>query len=53
MSCVQDGEMWAGLVIMRDRDKVSLGKGEEDGCNMACTGISRDTECSVGAGWLH
>lgn len=34
---------------MRDRDKVSAGEGDVDGCSMACTGLSRDTECSLGA----
>lgn len=27
MSGVQEGEMWAGWVIVRDTDKVSVGKG--------------------------
>lgn len=52
-SSVQKGEMWAGWVIMRDRNEVSFGKGDEDGCNMACTGMSRDLECSLGARLLQ
>lgn len=39
--------------IMRARDQVSIGKGDVDGCNMAYTGINRDTEYSLVARLWH